>query len=205
MQPKPPGMPTEQQLDKALRDTFPASDPLSATAHLTATPTHDHLPAAEHSAEHPGSVTLYRVVTQAQKDRPFASDDPTARRWTSDRTPAVYAALSPATALLEFLVHCEGGLPEPLFLAEAHVPRDRITVMHAYPSTWRERPYRAEVQQVGDGWASSHQSLAMQVPSALVDETCNLLLNPAHVDAPLLQGVHVVPITVDDRLRALAG
>ena len=77
--------------------------------------------------------------------------------------------------------------------------------MHAYPSTWQERPYRSEVQQVGDAWASAHQSLAAQVPSALCEETCNVLINPEHVDAPLIQGVQVTPVRIDDRLRRLAG
>ena len=204
MQAQAPNTPTERELDKALKDTFPASDPLSATAHLTATPTSDSLSATEHSADHPGTVTIYRVIGEDQKDKPFAASGANAGRWTSEGTPAVYAALSPATALLEFLVHCEGGLPDRVYLAKAHVPRDRITVVHAYPSTWRERPYRSEVQQVGDAWSTSHQSLAAQVPSALSEETCNLLLNPEHVDMPLIQGVHVCPITIDDRLRALA-
>jgi RES domain-containing protein len=205
MQAQPPIVPTEGELDKALKDTFPASDPVSATAQLTATPTTANLGATEHSADHPGTVAVYRVVAEDQCDKPFAATGARAGRWTSEGTRAVYAAMSPATALLEFLVHCEGGLPERLFLAKAHVPRDRITVVHAYPSTWRERPYRSEVQQVGDAWAASHSSLAAQVPSALADETCNLLLNPEHVDMPLVQGVHVCPLTIDDRLRAIAG
>jgi RES domain-containing protein len=205
MQPQPPIVPTERELDKALKDTFPASDPVSATAQLTATPTSPGLGATEHSADHPGTVAVYRVVGEDQKEKPFAASGARAGRWTSAGTQAVYAALSPATALLEFLVHCEGELPERLYLAKAHVPRDRITVVQAYPSTWRERPYRSEVQQVGDAWAAAHESLAAQVPSALADETCNLLLNPEHVDMPLVQGVHVTPLTVDDRLRAIAG
>lgn len=205
MQTQPPTPTSEKELDKALKDTFPASDPLSATAHLTATPTSDSLVAAEHSADHPGTVTLYRIVDEAKREKPFGANGGTAGRWTSEGSTAIYAALSPATALLEFLAHCEGRPPESAFLAKAHIPRDRISVVHAYPSTWRERPYRSEVQQVGDAWWSSHQSLAAQVPSALCEETCNVLINPDHVDAPLIQGVQVTPIHIDDRLRRLAG
>lgn len=196
---------TEKDLDKALKDTFPASDPLSATAHLTATPTADSLGAGEHSVDHPGTVAVYRVVDASQKDKPFAANSAPHARWTSEGTEVVYAAMSPATALLEFLAHCEGAPPESAFLAKAHLPRDRVTVVHAYPSTWCERPYRRDVQQVGDAWAQSHQSLAVQVPSALSAETCNIIINPAHVDAPLIQGVHVAPIRIDERLRRLAG
>lgn len=201
MQNQPPITTTEKDLDKALKDTFPASDPLSATAHLTATPTSDSLGAGEHSADHPGTVTIYRIVDEANREKPFAATGGSAGRWTSDGAQVVYAAMSPATALLEFLVHCDDTPPETAFLARAQIPRDRISVVHAYPSTWRERPYRREVQQVGDAWSSTHQSLAAQVPSAVCDDTCNILINPAHVDAPLIQGVHVCPIRIDERLR----
>lgn len=200
-----PAPTSEQDLDKALKDTFPASDPLAATAQLTATPTSHSLAAAEHSAEHPGTVTIYRVVGEDQIEKPFAANGNAGGRWTSEGTPAVYAATSPATALLEFLVHCEGAPPESAWLARGHIPRDRISVLQAYPSTWRERPYRREVQCIGDAWATSHQSLAAQVPSVLCEDTHNILLNPEHVDMPLLQGVHVSRITIDPRLRRLAG
>ena len=105
-------IPTEKELDKALKDTFPASDPVSATAHLTATPTTDRLGAAEHSADHPGTVTIYRVVDEPKKSKPFAANGGKAGRWTSEGSAVVYAALSPATAQLEFLAHCEGQPPQ---------------------------------------------------------------------------------------------
>lgn len=196
---------SERDLDKALKDTFPASDPVAATAQLTATPTSDSVTASDRSGDHPGTVTIYRVVSEEQAAKPFAEGGNSAGRWTSADTPAVYAAMSPATALLEYLAHCEGTPPETVHLAKAQLPVDRISVVQSYPSTWRERPYRNDVQQVGDAWSTSHQSLAAQVPSALCEETSNVIINPAHVDAPLLQGVQVTPIHIDDRLRRVVG
>ncbi|GAB6196035.1 RES family NAD+ phosphorylase [Lysobacter xanthus] len=203
--PETPSPTSEKDLDKALKATFPASDPVSATSQFTATPTSDHVGATERSGDHPGAVAVYRIVGDDQKDKPFGAGPSPASRWTSEGTPAVYAATSPAAAMLEFLVHCDGAPPETAFLARAYLPRDRMTVVQAYPSGWNEQPYRADVQQVGDAWSSSHQSLAAQVPSALADETHNVILNPEHVDAPLVQGVHVTPIRIDARLRRLAG
>lgn len=197
-----PAPDTEKDLDRALKGTFPASDPVAAEQHFTAMPTTDGLEASERSAHHPGTVTVYRIVGEDQTDKPFGTSSGEGR-WTSASTPAVYASTSPAAALLEFLAHSEGAPPETAYLAQAHIPRDRITVIHAYPSTWREYPYRTEVRQVGDAWATSHQSLAAQVPSAICDDTHNILLNPEHVDAPLVQSVHVTPIRIDDRLRRI--
>ncbi|TZF89824.1 RES family NAD+ phosphorylase [Cognatilysobacter lacus] len=205
MQTHPPVTTREKDLDKALKDTFPASDPLSVTAHLTATPTSDSLVESDRSADHPGTVTVYRIVRDEQKDKPFAGDAADAGRWTSEGTPAIYATLSPGTALLEFLAHCDDTPPASAYLARAQIPVERIDVLQAYPSTWRQHPYRRDVQQVGDAWSAAHRSLAAKVPSAICEEASNLIINPAHVDSPLIQGVQVTPIGIDPRLRRIAG
>lgn len=190
---------SQKDLDEGLKETFPASDTPSMVTHLTASPTSDAVPARQVSTEHPEVVTIYRVVDESQKDKPFGNEgNADARRWTSEGTPAVYASLSPSTALLEFLAH--GGGRGKVWLAKAHIPRSRMVVLTNYPSTWRERPYRDDVRQIGDNWAKSHQSLAAEVPSVLCTGSCNVLINPDHVDAPLIQGVCVEPLELDDRL-----
>jgi RES domain-containing protein len=202
--PSSPDTASEKDVDEAIKETFPASDPPSFMSGSTAAPTRETLESAAREAQHDSTVTIYRVVGEGQVAKPFGSSTTTGGRWTSDGTPAVYASHSPATALLEFLVHCEGTPAETAFLASARIPRDRITPLTSYPSGWDERPYRDEVRRVGDEWARSHQSLALQVPSALCDDACNVILNPEHVDAPLLQSIEVRPIRIDERLRRVA-
>lgn len=203
--PYPPTPPSEQDVDEAVKESFPASDPPSFMSGSTAAPTSGSLDAAAREAEHASTMTVYRVVGEGQVDKPFAASGESAGRWTSERTRAVYASHSPATALLEFLAHCEGTPAKTAFLASARIPKDRITQATSYPQGWNERPYRAEVQKVGDEWAKAHQSLALQVPSALCDEASNVIINADHVDAPLLQHVEVRPVRIDDRLRRVTG
>ena len=199
----PTDTPSEKHVDEAIKESFPASDPPSFMSGSTAAPTRETLESAAREAQHDASVTIYRVVDDDQKDKPFGAGTPGGGRWTSEGTPAVYASQSPATALLEFLAHSEGRPAGHAFLASARIPRDRITPVTSYPAGWNERPYRDEVRRIGDEWANSHQSFALQVPSALCEEACNVILNPAHVDAPLLQGQDVRPIRIDDRLRRI--
>lgn len=203
--PYPPAPASEKDVDEAVKESFPASDPPSFMSGSTAAPTGETLDAAAREAQHASTVTIYRVVGRNQVDKPFGSGTTSGGRWTSDGTPAVYASHSAATALLEFLAHCEGAPPEEAFLASARIPRDRVTELTSYPAGWNERPYRDEIRRIGDEWAASHRSLALQVPSALCDEACNIVLNPEHVDAPLIQHVDVRPIRVDERLRRVAG
>ena len=199
--PNPPGQASEKDIDEAVKESFPASDPPSFMSGSTAAPTGETLEAAAREAEHASTMSIYRVVDQSQSDKPFGASTGSGGRWTSDGTPAVYASHTPATALLEFLAHAEGPPAGPVFLASARIPKDRITPVTSYPAGWNERPYRSEVRRIGDEWSKSHQSLALQVPSALCDEACNVLVNPEHVDAPLIQHVEVRPLRLDDRLR----
>lgn len=190
---------TEKDIDDAVKGTFPASDPPSFMSGSTAAPTEATVDHAAKSAA--STVTLYRVVGEEHREKPFGADSASGGgRWTSDGVPTIYASTTAATAMLEFLAHCD-RVPEQAYLASAHVPRDRLIELTSYPPQWRERPYRDDVRRIGDDWARSHGSLGLQVPSVLCDGACNVILNPEHVDAPLIQHVEVRPVSIDERLR----
>lgn len=201
-----PGAVQGGDVDEASKESFPASDPPSFMSGSTAAPTAATLGHAAALTDPAATVTVYRVVGEGQRAKPFGAEAASGGgRWTSEATPALYAAQSPATALLEFLAHCEGTPPDQVWLASARIPRDRLERLATPPAAWRERPYRADVRRVGDDWARSHRSLALEVPSALCEDAYNVILNPGHVDAPLLQHVEVQPIRIDERLRRTPG
>lgn len=196
-----PNTPPHNDVDEASKESFPASDPPSFMSGSTAAPTASTLQARHAGVE---TVTVYRVVGDSQRERPFGAEAASGGgRWTSEDVPAIYASQSAATALLEFLAHSETP-PDSAWLASAQLPRERVDALESIPDGWRERPYRPDVRRVGDAWAQARRSLALQVPSALCDETCNVIINPAHVDAPLIQHVETRPLQIDDRLRRVA-
>ena len=186
---------TPGSLDDALADSFPASDPPSQTSPSAATPSSAFISPTEH-----GELRLYRVIEAKQASEPFAPADVSAR-WTPAGVRCVYASLSPATALLEFLVHLEGRTPKDLLLAVGTIPAESVLAEINEPSTWAGMPYRPEVQEVGASWIRSRRSLAMRVPSAICRDECNLLLNPDHPGFAALQLIALRPISIDERLR----
>ena len=191
----------DAQLDKAIADTFPASDPPSQTSPITATPSQPQVPLG-HLGAHGDQIRVYRVIEPRHASQPFSGPGSDGGgRWTTPRTPAVYASLSPATAMLEYLVHLEGATPDKLLLATATVPIDSVLAQLELPSEWRERPYRDTVRQVGDAWSKQKQSLALRVPSAVCEGECNVLLNPEHPDFVKLHLDHLEPVKLDSRLR----
>lgn len=50
----------------------------------------------------------------------------------------------------------------------------------ALPGNWRSARVPPELQQLGDGWAKAGRSVALRVPSAIIEQQGNYLLNPAH-------------------------
>lgn len=184
-----------RSLDSALADTFPASDPPSQTSPSVATPSSAFIAGRE-----AGELRIYRVIEPGQAYQPFAPAD-AGGRWSPPGVPCVYASLSPATALLEYLVHLEGRTPDDLLLAVGMIPSASVVSEINEPSTWCEVPYRPEVQQVGAAWLRSRASLGMQVPSALCRDECNILLNPQHPDYAVLQLVALRPLRIDPRIR----
>jgi len=198
--PRDPPTGTQRELDEALEASFPASDPPSMTAPVIArAPRETH--SSETATSRPKMVGVYRVVPRKQADAPFDHQGNQAGgRWTSPGVPAVYASLSPAGAVLEFIAHLDGEKPVDLMLAVASVPAECVVASESLPPNWRERPYRDDVRALGDRWVASRRSLALQLPSVLCEHVQNLLINPEHADAARIKIDHIEPFTLDPRL-----
>jgi RES domain-containing protein len=112
-------------------------------------------------------------------------------RWHTQGRPIVYFAASPAAALLEVLVNLEldaARLPRSYMLLKAEAPDD-IQATRIDPGSLPER-WTDDLtisRNVGDEWLGAGESPLLQVPSAILPETWNVLLNPLHPDAGLIR------------------
>ena len=129
-------------------------------------------------------MTVYRVTKAAYAETAFRG----ARgrgRWHRAGTPVVYCADTPATALLETLVHAARTdlLHQPYvvfavgFDAERHLLRLAPDLL---PDDWQAWPWPPSTQEVGAFWYEAQASLVLQVPSAVLPLQHNYLLNPHH-------------------------
>lgn len=116
----------------------------------------------------------------------------TGGRWNEAGVAMVYAASSRALACLETLVHLNaGGLPLNRYLVEIVVPESLwILAEVATPASlgvgWDAEPAARTSIAFGTRWASSKRSALLVVPSVIVPEENNVLINPAHPDATQL-------------------
>jgi RES domain-containing protein len=149
--------------------------------------------------------SLWRVTKRAHAATAF-DGKAAARfggRWNSPGRRAVYASGTKSLALLEILVHLDVGTPLPRLVAftfdvdDTLVARVRTADL---PRQWRTTHGFAATQPIGDDWLASGSSLALAVPSAIVPEEWNYVLNPLHPAFARLKPGRAVPFLLDPRL-----
>jgi RES domain-containing protein len=104
-------------------------------------------------------------------------------RWNRPGTPVIYSGRTIAIAALEKLVHLAEVVPNDLVLVRIDLPRncsiEEVTAV-ALPRGWDAIPAAPASMEFGTRWAHENRSLVLYVPSALVREEINAVLNPHH-------------------------
>lgn len=124
-------------------------------------------------------------------------------RWNPRGVAVVYTSATLSLATLELLV----GTPRPQRLPEyaafrCAVPDRLIEELNPalLPEAWRGYPAPPQLQQIGSEWVTSLRSVALAVPSAVIESETNLLLNPDHPDFGEIEISEVRPLRFDLRL-----
>jgi RES domain-containing protein len=125
-------------------------------------------------------------------------------RWNSPGNAVLYTSATLSLAVLELLVHTDPDLvPHDLRSFEIEVPdsiKPRVLDPSSLPSNWRNIPNHPGCRALGDEWLKKGSSALLAVPSALVPEELNYLINPAHSDASKIRVVRSKSFSFDRRL-----
>ncbi len=122
-------------------------------------------------------------------------------RWNSPGRPLVYASESLALCLAECLVHVTGSLPRDYVAFKITVPDVDVEELDVKTLKADWESDLARTRAVGDEWVVEGRSLALVVPSVVLPDSRNVLLNPLHPRAARLRVVSQNPFTFDPRLR----
>lgn len=151
-------------------------------------------------------TVVYRLCKRQHQDA--ALDGEGARRyggrWNSTGRRVIYASESRALALLEILVHLEDeeALREGYVLFEITLPDQNIlTLPRDLPDGWKDYPANPASKSIGDQWLASRASLALAVPSVLLPQESNILINPDHPDFADISVEGPFLFEVDSRLK----
>jgi len=125
-------------------------------------------------------------------------------RWNNKGTRMVYTSQSRALANLEVAVHVAlKNVPKDYYLTTIEIPDSFI---QNYPLSrlkdkdWKTHPPSEFTQNEGDNFVRKNKTLALKVPSAIVQGDYNYLINPVHKDIGSIKIVSNEPFTFDKRL-----
>ena len=152
-------------------------------------------------------ITTWRIIKARYADRAFEGEGArlAGGRWNKIGIPMIYTADSLALAALEILVH----LPQPEFL---RLNFQRIPVkfdirlvkslnLIDLPADWDILPPPESTQTIGTEWAVKKESVLLKVPSTIIREEFNYLINPLHRDFKKLSIGSAQKFIFDPRIK----
>lgn len=124
-------------------------------------------------------------------------------RWNSVGQSMVYLASNRSLAVLEVLVHLSPAIfPAKFCLAEFEIPANNIIELRPgeLPTNWQDILSPNELKKTGDEFLKQQKGLLLKVPSAIVPEEFNYLVNPLHPDSSKIKLIKQQPFSFDERL-----
>ncbi|MCH5598513.1 RES family NAD+ phosphorylase [Niabella ginsengisoli] len=125
-------------------------------------------------------------------------------RWHNKGTHILYTAASPSLAMLETIVHISNVVVDETCLICIELPD--VPVMEIPIKTlqdgWFKNPSPENLRFIGDEFIKEKKYFSLKVPSAVMPEESNYLLNPAHSAFSKIKVVYTRTIPIDARLLA---
>jgi RES domain-containing protein len=125
-------------------------------------------------------------------------------RWNSIGTPIVYTAGNQPLAILEVAVHVESPRQlEHYSLFEISFNEDLVLELSLenLPEDWQTDPAPESAKAIGDQWVKHADSLILKVPSTIVSDIPNYIINPYHPDLNKLNIIGPIPYPIDPRIK----
>lgn len=124
-------------------------------------------------------------------------------RWNDIGIPVIYAAESRALAALETLVN-SNKLSNNYVCVQVEIP-DELSIVRLelgdMPPGWNAPSVTDSTRQIGSNWVLSQKSVTLSVPSAVIPEERNFILNPAHPEFKRINFSVPKPFSFDRRIQ----
>jgi RES domain-containing protein len=134
------------------------------------------------------TLTVFRLGKEVYRDQLFSGQGGlyASGRLAPRGRPVVYSSASISLAVLEYTVNYRrrGWVPATV-LGRAMIPaavRTETISMDKLPVNWFAASPPSQLQTLGGEWLERGETAVLKVPSAIVTEEWNYLLNPLHAD-----------------------
>lgn len=125
-------------------------------------------------------------------------------RWNKKLIPCIYAAESRALALLEYTANVNiEDIPRALSVATFEIPENGIfeIPLAKLPGDWSLSPAPASTRDLGSALLGAGGHLVVKIPSAILSDEFNYLLNPIHPGFQDIKIIDVKDLIYDVRLK----
>src|SRR5690606_1203566 len=148
-------------------------------------------------------MLLYRIAHKQYSRTLFAPGF--SGRWNSVGKKVIYAAESIPLAFLESMLRRQGvGFNRDFNTMIIDVPdalETTVIKVAGLPEGWRNTHDYRICQRIGDEWYESNVSPIMKVPSAVLPDAFNYVLNSLHPDFLRIKLLRVTPLIPDERIE----
>lgn len=148
-------------------------------------------------------MIVFRIALAKYADKLVASGN--AARWNSKDIKIIYTAESRALACLENVVHRNSrGLQKNFRIVMIEIPDSlKIKTINTREliAGWQNFAHIPFTQNIGDKWIKEEASAVLRVPSVIIPEEHNYLLNPSHEDFGKIKYMGHEPFKFDNRIK----
>jgi RES domain-containing protein len=157
-------------------------------------------------------VTAYRLVRRTRAKDAFTGEGSRlfGGRWTPKGWPAVYCSQHLSLCVLELRVNQDRFLAQEgyrSFTLTFHSTIVESLLLADAPKGWdKPRPSSrlSAAQRFGQLWLLEKRSAVLRVPSAVLLQEINYILNPLHPDFTSIRITRPAPLRLDSRLWRVA-
>ncbi|MDB5249397.1 MAG: hypothetical protein JWQ40_3791 [Segetibacter sp.] len=125
-------------------------------------------------------------------------------RWNHKLTPCVYTSESRALSVLEYTVNVNiEDIPRALSVTTLQIPEDNIIELSIaeLPGDWRDSPSPSSTKDMGTELLKKRDYLIIKVPSAVLPDEFNYLLNPLHKESSRISIISIKDFVYDVRIK----
>ncbi|HTN20161.1 MAG TPA: RES family NAD+ phosphorylase [Pelobium sp.] len=148
-------------------------------------------------------MQVFRITLAKFAEALQASGKPA--RWNGNHVKVIYTSSSQSLSCLENVVHRSSlGLNQNFCLLTINIP-DKVKIteikLSDLDANWQDYEAFPYTQNIGNEWIRNNETAILKVPSAIITQEYNYLLNPNHPDFSKIELIGNETFIFDRRIK----
>lgn len=152
-------------------------------------------------------MIVYRIgKTKHSKDISGEGSKINGGRWNHISIPCIYTSESRALSLLEYTVNINiSEIPRALSITTLEIPDSDILIINEslLPGDWKQAPVPSSTKDFGTYLLKNKKSLCIKIPSTVLTEEYNYIINPLHSNSRNIRIVDIKDLIYDLRIKSV--